>query len=53
MLDVETWTTDPATAVKAMAFDSQTQSFSRERKRLSMLGQFMRPFAALDEGTWS
>jgi hypothetical protein len=53
MLDVETWTTDPALAVKAMAFDSESDSLSKERKRLSMLGQFMRPFTALDEGTWS
>ena len=53
MLDVGTWTTDPASAAKAMAFDSESDSFSRERKRLSMLGQFMTPFTALDEGTWS
>jgi len=26
---------------------------SKERKTLSMLAQFMRPFTALDEGTWS
>ena len=53
MLDVDTWATDPASAVKAMAFDAQSGSFSRERKRLAMLGDFVRPFAALDEGTWS
>jgi hypothetical protein len=53
MLDVDTWATDPASAVKAMVFDSPSESLSRERKRLSMLGEFMRPFTALDEGTWS
>ena len=53
MLDVETWLTDPAAAVKAMAFDTGSDSLSKLRKRLSMIGQFMRPFTALDEGTWS
>ena len=53
MLDVDTWMTDPALAVKAMAFDSESDSLSRERKTMSMLGQFMRPFTILDEGTWS
>ena len=53
MLDAETWTSDPASAVKAMAFEVDSDSLSKERKRLSMLGQFMKPFTALDEGTWS
>jgi hypothetical protein len=53
IMDVDTWTTDPASAVKRMAFDSESDSLSRERKKLSMLAQFIRPFTALDEGTWS
>ena len=53
MLDVSTWTADPAAEVKRMAFDSQSDTLSPERKRMSMLAQFMRPFASLDEGTWS
>jgi hypothetical protein len=53
MLDVATWTTDPASAVKTMAYNSESDSLSKERKRMSMLGQFMKPFTALDEGTWS
>jgi len=53
MIDVESWTADPSAAAKAMAFSSESDGFSKERKRMSMIGQFMRPFAALDEGTWS
>lgn len=53
IMDVDTWTTDPVSAVKRMAFDSESDSLSRERKKLSMLAQFIRPFTALDEGTWS
>jgi hypothetical protein len=53
MLGVDVWTADPASEVKKMAFDSESDSLSRERKTLSMLSQFIRPFTALDEGTWS
>jgi hypothetical protein len=53
MLGIDAWTTDPASEVKQMAFDSESDSLSRERKTLSMLSQFIRPFTALDEGTWS
>lgn len=53
IMGVDMWTTDPASEVKKMAFDSESDSLSRERKKLSMLAQFIRPFTALDEGTWS
>ena len=53
MLDVAAWTTDPASEAKKMAFESQSDSESRDRKRMSGLAQFMRPFSTLDEGTWS
>jgi hypothetical protein len=53
MLDVAAWTTDPVSEARKMAFEAQSDSLSKERKRIATLAQFMRPFASLDEGTWS
>jgi len=52
MLPVETWLSDPVTEAKKLAFDTESGSLSKERKIMSMLAQFMRPFTSLDEGTW-